>query len=202
MGLAAPRPAAVARGLAIGLGATGIAYALYHRTDAYRHGNRLFYREGRPNRAGRLFGDLWVAVGDRGLTPSYMVTLETVGHRTGRPSAVPVVLADHGGERYVVSMLGEGSPWVHNVRAADGRAILRHGDRRAVRLVEVPPAERPPILKAYLARAVGARPHLPVDPGAPLEDYARIAGDYPVFRIEPPGVAAGGGSTAVEGSNG
>jgi hypothetical protein len=50
--------------------------------------------------------------------------------------------------------------------------------------VEVPPADRPPILKAYLARAVGGRPHIPVDPGAPLEAFERVAADFPVFRID------------------
>jgi deazaflavin-dependent oxidoreductase (nitroreductase family) len=179
------RPPKIGPGLVLLLVAAGAAYALYSRTGAYRRGNRLFYRDGRPNRLGRAAGDLWAAAADRGLSPSYLVSLETVGHRTGRRTAVPLVLADHGGERYAVSMLGERSPWVHNVRAAGGRAVLRHGGRREVHLVEVPAAERPPILKAYLARAVGGRPHIPVDPGAPLEAFERIAADFPVFRIEP-----------------
>lgn len=179
------RPRLIGRGIVLALAATGAAYALYHRTDAYRNGNRLFYRDGRPNRAGRIAGNLWVAVADRGLTPSYVVSLETVGHRSGRVTAVPLVLADHAGEPYAVSMLGERSPWVHNVRAADGRAVVRHGGRRDVRLVEVPIADRPPIIKAYLARAVGGRPHIPVAPDAPLEAFERIAPDYPVFRLEP-----------------
>jgi len=181
------RPRLTGRGVVLIVAAAGAAYALYHRTDAYRNGNRLFYREGRPNRAGRAFGAFWVAAADRGLTPSYSVALETVGHRTGRRTAVPLVLADHAGEQYVVSMLGERSPWVHNVRAAGGRAVLRHGGRREVRLVEVPPADRPPILKEYLVRAVGGRPHIPVDPDAQLEDFERIAPDFPVFRLEPAG---------------
>ncbi len=45
----------------------------------------------------------------------------------------------------------------------------------------------PPILKAYLSRAVGGRPHIPVDPEAPLEAFERIAPDFPVFRIDPVG---------------
>ena len=174
----------IARGIVLMLGTAGAGYALYHRTDAYRHGNRLFYRAGRPNRAGRLFGDLWVAAADRGLTPTYLVSLETVGHRSGRRTAVPLVIADYDGGQYAVSMLGERSPWVRNVRAAGGQAVIRHGQRRAVRLVEVPPADRPPILKAYLARAIGGRPHIPVDPAASLRAFEPIAPDYPVFRVE------------------
>lgn len=44
-------------------------------------------------------------------------------------------------------------------------------------------ADRPPILRRYLDLAPGARPHVPVDRRAPLEDFAAIAEDYPVFRI-------------------
>jgi deazaflavin-dependent oxidoreductase (nitroreductase family) len=160
-----------------------LAYALYHRTDAYRRGNRLFYSAGRPNRGGRLFGSFWVALADRGLTPSYMVTLETVGRRSGKVRAVPIVLGEHEGERYVVSMLGERSPWVGNVRAAGGHAVFRHGTRTPVRLMEVRVPERPTILKAYLARAAGARPHIRVDPCAPVDAFEAIAADYPAFRI-------------------
>jgi deazaflavin-dependent oxidoreductase (nitroreductase family) len=167
-----------------GVVASACAYGLYHRTDAYRSGNRLFYSDGRPNRAGRLFGDWWALIGGLGLTPSYLVTLETTGHRTGRVRSVAVVVGEYAGDRYIVSMLGERSPWVTNVRAAGGRAVIFHGRRHSVRLVEVPPGERAPIIKAYLARAVGARPHIPVDASAPVEAFEAIAADYPAFRIE------------------
>jgi hypothetical protein len=67
---------------------------------------------------------------------------------------------------------------------------LRHGRRESVSLVEVDPALRAPILRRYLALAPGARPHIPVDRGAPLRDFEAIAADYPVFRIEPRADAA------------
>ncbi len=168
------------------LGAVGsaCAYALYLRSDAHRHGNRLFYRDGRPNAAGRWVGRGYAVVLGLGLGPSWAVALETTGHRTGRVSAVPLVIGEYREQRYLVSMLGERSPWVHNMRAADGRAAIRHGRRREVRLIEVAPEQRAPIIKAYLARAYGARPHIPVDPSAPLEAFEAIADRYPVFRIE------------------
>jgi len=170
---------------ALTVGVLTAGFVVYHRSDSYREGNRTFYRDGRPTRAGRIFGRAWSVVASLGLTPGYIVSLETTGHRTGRVGSIPLVLADHAGERYAVSMLGEHSPWVHNVRAAGGRAILRHGRRREVRLVELPLEARAPILKAYVRRAVGARPHIPVDPDAPLGDFARVAARYPVFRVEP-----------------
>jgi deazaflavin-dependent oxidoreductase (nitroreductase family) len=172
----------------LGLGL--VAYALYHRTRWYREGNRLFYANGRPNRAGKAFGDFWVKVSNAGLGPEFFVALETIGNKTGRHSSIPLVVADYDGAKYLVSMLGEHSPWVHNVRAAGGRAVLRHGEAREVQLIEVPAADRAPIIKAYLARATGGRPHIPVRPDAPLAEFEAIAADFPVFRIEP--VPAGG----------
>jgi hypothetical protein len=104
---------------------------------------------------------------------------------------MPVVVADVRGVRYLVSMLGEKSRWVRNVRAAGGRATIRHGRRAPVKLEEVAVEARAPILKRYLALAPGARAHIPVDQQAPLHEFERIAGDYPVFRIGgTPGPAA------------
>lgn len=81
-------------------------------------------------------------------------------------------------------MLGENASWVKNIRAADGLARLRHGRSENVRLVEVPVERRAPILKAYLKIAPGARPHIPVDKDAPLEQFEAIAAQFPVFRVE------------------
>jgi hypothetical protein len=94
-------------------------------------------------------------------------------------------MADWNGQWYLVSMLGERCSWVQNVRAADGRAVLRR--RRAVtcRLAEVPVAERPAIIKRYLETVPGGRPHIPVSPTAPLPDFAAVAPRYPVFRVIP-----------------
>lgn len=70
-----------------------------------------------------------------------------------------------------------------NVRAAQGHAVLRHGNREAVWLEEVEPAARAPILRRYLQVAPGARAHFPVDRRAPLSEFERIAAQYPVSRI-------------------
>ena len=43
--------------------------------------------------------------------------------------------------------------------------------------------ERLKQVRAYLARAIGARPHIQVDRSAPFEAFEPIAADYPVFRI-------------------
>jgi hypothetical protein len=82
-------------------------------------------------------------------------------------------------------MLGENVNWVRNVRAAGGDAELRHGRRESVRLVDLPDDEKPAILRRYLDVAPGARPHVPVDRGAPRQAFEQIAPRIPVFRITP-----------------
>ncbi|PRC44770.1 nitroreductase family deazaflavin-dependent oxidoreductase [Mycobacterium sp. ITM-2017-0098] len=111
-------------------------------------------------------------------------TLLVEGRTSGKTVSVPVVIADYAGERYLVSMLGEDANWVHNVRHAGGRAALKRRDVEQVSLVDLPADERAPILRRYLAVAPGARPHISVDRHAPLAEFAAIADDYPVFRVQ------------------
>ncbi|MFF1296305.1 MULTISPECIES: nitroreductase/quinone reductase family protein [unclassified Streptomyces] len=151
-----------------------------HRLD------RWTYEGGRPNRVARLLNRIAAIQYAAGLAPGYCMTLDVRGRRTGRRVSFPVVVAEHGGERYLVAMLGERANWVRNVRTADGRAVLRHRSRTEVRLVEVNPADRAPVLRAYLGRAPGARAHVPVDRHARLEEFEGIAHRFPVFRITRP----------------
>jgi hypothetical protein len=129
-----------------------------HRLDGW------LYRGGRPNRLARVINRISASQYSSGLSPSHCVTLEVPGRRTGRLISFPVVVADYEGERYLVAMLGQNTNWVRNVRAAQGRAVLRHRRRTAVRLAEVHPRARAPILRRYLALAPGARAHIPVGP--------------------------------------
>jgi deazaflavin-dependent oxidoreductase (nitroreductase family) len=145
--------------------------------------NRLFYRDGRPTRIGKVVNHAGAVYSAVGLPPAWWVTLEVRGRRTGRTLSTTLVVGSYAGERYLVSMLGEESAWVRNVRAAGGRAAIHHGRRRQIVLREVPADQRAPILRAYLQRAPGARPHFPVLPTAPLAEFERIAARYPVFRI-------------------
>jgi hypothetical protein len=80
------------------------------------------------------------------------------------------------------------------VRAAGGRVVLGRRERRAARLVEVPPEQRAPVIRAYLlrwgrragSRAVAreARFYFGVSAEAPLREIQDVAEHYPVFRIE------------------
>jgi deazaflavin-dependent oxidoreductase (nitroreductase family) len=150
---------------------------------AYRRFKRWLYKGNRPGGLARLLNRAWAIAHARGIAPDYLVTLEVTGRRSGRTMSFPLVMASVDGERYLVSMLGTEVAWVRNVKAATGRAVLRHGRTEQVRLEEIPPERRAPVLKAYLQRAPGARAHIPVDKDAPVEDFEAIAEQIPVFRV-------------------
>ena len=147
------------------------------------------YQSGRPNRLARVMNRISAIHFATGLLlPTGAATLVVAGRRTGRLITFPVAVTEYQGQRYLVAMLGAHTNWVRNVRAAGGRAELRHGRREAVHLVEVDAHLRAPILQRYVAIAPGARPHIPVDRRAPRDDFERIAVQFPVVRLttDPP----------------
>jgi deazaflavin-dependent oxidoreductase (nitroreductase family) len=144
---------------------------------------RWLYRGQRPHWIARMLNRVWAVVGSSGMTSTGLVTLEVTGRTSGRLVSLPVVLVVVEGQRYLVSMLGEHGQWVRNVRAAGGRAVLRRGSRETIHLEAVPIDQRAPILQAYLQRAPGARPHVPVHKDAALAEFAKIAAAFPVFRV-------------------
>jgi hypothetical protein len=119
-----------------------------------------------------------------GISPNTYVTLEVTGRRSGKTINFPLVMTTMDGERYLVSMLGEDTNWVRNVRAAGGKARLRHGISEQVLLKEVEVGQRAPILKVYLHDAPGARPPISISKDAPVSEFEKITSKYPVFRLE------------------
>ena len=146
--------------------------------------HKWMYRGGRPDTLTKLVNKGWAIIHSLGISPNWLVTLEVVGRQSGRTIRFPLVMTVINGERYLVSMLGNEANWVKNVKAAGGKAILIHGTSEHVHLVEVDVAQRAPILKTYLQRAPGARPHIPIDKDAPLSEFEKIAAQFPVLRIE------------------
>ncbi len=145
---------------------------------------RWMYRGGRPNILAKVQNRGWAILHSLGILPESFVTLEIVGRKSGKTVSFPLAMTVMNGERYLVSMLGEGTNWVRNVRAASGKARLVHGTSEQVILKEVDVGQRAPILKAYLQLAPGARPHMPVSQDAPISEFEKIASKYPVFRLE------------------
>lgn len=144
---------------------------------------RWLYRGRRPHALARALNRSQAALAARGIGPERVVALEVRGRRSGRTVVLPVVVVEHHGEHYLVSMLGEDTNWVRNVRAAGGDVVLRHRGAEEVHLEEVPADRRAKILRRYVDLAPAARAHVGLNPRAPLADFERIAPGYPVFRI-------------------
>lgn len=124
-----------------------------------------------------------------GLT-SRTITLEVRGRKTGRPIRVSLSRTDHAGNQYFVSLAGE-ADWVKNARAAGGQAVILSNKRIPIRLVEINPHERAPILLAYVQKrafthsgAQASRHFFGLGPKPTLADMQKIAGRYVVFKIE------------------
>lgn len=155
-----------------------------HDDPAERSYLRYFYRNWRPTRFGRMWNGAYAWLAGLGLTPGLLVNLQVKSQSNDHLCSTILVGASYEGSRYVVSMLGENSEWVKNVRAAGGRAFIKRGRLQPVVLKEVPVEDRAPILKAWSQVATSGRQHLPVSHEAPVAAFAAIAPNYPVFRID------------------
>jgi deazaflavin-dependent oxidoreductase (nitroreductase family) len=110
--------------------------------------------------------------------------LSVRGRKSGRMQRIPVNPHSYDGAQYLLSARGH-SQWVRNMRAAGG-GELRVGRRvRVFSAVEVPDAEKLPVLRTYLEkwgwevdqyfRGVTAK--------SSDEELLAAAPDHPVFRI-------------------
>lgn len=146
----------------------------------------LAYSDGRPNWWGRLLNRIVRGWASTGFPPTFnQVALEVPGRRSGVPRRTVVLVGEHLGAEYLVSMLGPDSEWLRNIRASGGAAaIVRRRRRIPIHLVEVPVEERAPIIKAWAKRAVGGRHFLGIPFDSDLGEYAAIAARHPVYRID------------------
>ena len=128
---------------------------------------RWLYSHRHASGLARLLNAAQARLAAAGAGPRWLVTVEVTGRRTGRTISFPAVIADYDNGRYLVSMLGEDTNWVRNVRASGGRAVLRHGGREPVMLREVEvdqPRSDPALLSP--ARTGGQSAHSGRSPGA------------------------------------
>ena len=136
-------------------------------------------------RPGALVGALnrfWGVLNRAGIGLDYSYELEVPGRRSGAPRRTPVNLLPYAGQRYLVAPRGR-TEWVRNAEA-HGSVLLRRGSKRMrMRLEAVPAAEVPLILKTYLqAYRSQVQQFFPIRPDANIEEFARIAANYPVFK--------------------
>ena len=118
-----------------------------------------------------------------GISPRGANILSVRGRKTGEWRSTPVNPLDFEGDRYLVAPRGD-THWVRNIRAS-GEGRLTLGRRtRDIKVLEVPDAEKPPLLRAYLKvwRAETGK-FFGVSKDPSQEELERAAPNHPVFRI-------------------
>lgn len=141
-----------------------------------------YYLKGSPLaiRFNRVVG--WLA--RHGVSIAGSAEMSVRGRKSGRMQRVPVNPHAHGGSQYLVSARGH-SQWVRNMRVAGGGELRVGRKVRTFTAVELPDAEKLPVLRTYLEKwgwevnqyfqGVTAR--------SSDEEIAAAAPDHPVFRI-------------------
>ncbi|MFI2437064.1 nitroreductase family deazaflavin-dependent oxidoreductase [Streptomyces sp. NPDC018693] len=117
--------------------------------------------------------------------PLHLLTVP--GRRSGLPRTAPVAPVVVDGTYYLLQAY-PGSDWVKNARAA-GRGTLTRGRRSwAVRLTELPEAERAPVLREFPVqnpRGVAAFQRNGLVRSGTPDGFAEAAADCPVFLVAP-----------------
>jgi deazaflavin-dependent oxidoreductase (nitroreductase family) len=117
-----------------------------------------------------------------GFAPSFIYLLEVRGRKSGKTYSTAVNLMELNGKQFLVAPRGR-TQWVRNAEAA-GEVTLKRGSRRRFRLRPLDDSAKPQVLKAYLTNYKSAvKKFFPVPPGAPVEEFAKIAAGYPVFEL-------------------
>ena len=102
--------------------------------------------------------------------------LEVRGRRSGKLYRTPINLPEVNGVRYLVSPRGE-TNWSRNLRAVGECGLTIKGQRQRYRATELDPAERGPIIAAYLAKWGNQTRQQFEQLPDPL--------DHPTFRLDP-----------------
>ena len=114
------------------------------------------------------------------------VVLTVAGRKSGKPRSTPITPMTVDGKRYVVNGY-PGADWVSNVRAADN-ATLTYGRRsERVRMVELPPDQARPVLRAFpglVPTGVGLMKRSGLLSEGTPDELEGLAGRLPVFRID------------------
>jgi deazaflavin-dependent oxidoreductase (nitroreductase family) len=114
-----------------------------------------------------------------GLSIGSQHLLSVRGRKSGALRSTPVSIATVDGSRYIVAAFADAA-WVQNVRAAESATLARGRRVEIVRLVELPTAERGPVLRAYLQQVRGG---VRFFGSADADVVVAEADRYPVFRL-------------------
>ncbi|MFF4116972.1 nitroreductase/quinone reductase family protein [Streptomyces sp. NPDC001714] len=141
-----------------------------------------YYAEANPVavRMNSLVG--WLA--RRGISLAGSAELSVRGRKSGKMQRVPVNPHTYDGTQYLVSARGN-SQWVRNMRVAGGGELRVGRKVREFTVVELPDAEKLPVLRAYLEKwGWEVKQYFPGVTARSSDDELVAAGaDHPVFRL-------------------
>jgi deazaflavin-dependent oxidoreductase (nitroreductase family) len=104
-----------------------------------------------PNRAARAGNAVIRWLAELGISIAGTRALQVRGRKTGKQRAVVINVLTVGGVDYLVSPRGN-TQWARNVRAAGVVEMGPRWRRQRARVTEVDDAEKPDLLRRYLAR--------------------------------------------------
>ncbi|HEX6471322.1 MAG TPA: nitroreductase family deazaflavin-dependent oxidoreductase [Streptosporangiaceae bacterium] len=143
----------------------------------------------KPTAMDTLFNRAMAMLTKLGVSVMGSRVLAVKGRSSGQWRTTPVNLLTVADDRYLVAPRGQ-AQWVRNLRAAGGGELRLGGKVEPFTATEVADADKPPIIRAYLARwgwEVG-RFFDGLTKDASDEDIVAVAPGFPVFRIERSGV--------------
>ena len=135
-----------------------------------------------PSSGEKLFNRVFGFLAGVGIAPSFIYLLEVRGRKSGKTYSTAVNLLELDGKQFLVAPRGR-TQWVRNAEAA-GEVTLKRRASRRFRLRPLNDSEKPQVLKAYLTNYKSAvQKFFPIQPNAPLEEFAKIAAGYPAFEL-------------------
>ncbi|WP_167106535.1 nitroreductase family deazaflavin-dependent oxidoreductase [Mycobacterium sp. DL592] len=122
-----------------------------------------------------------------GIVKDGPVVLTVPGRKSGKPRSTPITPFTVDGKRYVVGGF-PGADWVRNVRAADAVTVTQGKRSERLHMVELPPDEARPLLRAFPALVPTGVSFMKnaglVTEGKP-DEFEALAGRCAVFRFDP-----------------
>ena len=139
----------------------------------------------KPSAVERVFNRCFGFLVGLGIGFKHNYLLEVRGRTSGKLHTNLIDLLEMNGKRYLVAPRGN-TQWVRNAQAAGEVALKRGRFHQTFRVVPIVDGAKPPLLKAYLENfKAEVQRYFPIAAGSDVEAFADIAGDYPVFELQP-----------------
>jgi deazaflavin-dependent oxidoreductase (nitroreductase family) len=112
--------------------------------------------------------------------------LSVPGRKSGKMRTTPIYVLRYEAERWLVAGYA-GSDWVKNVRAAGWCRFIHDRTEERVGVVEEEDlAVRARVLREFVRKAPGAKRGYSISADAPIEAFASIVHEHPIFRATTP----------------